>query len=539
MDYDKITREFVWRTPQKFNFAGDVLDTLAARVPDSTALYWVGIDGSRRKISFSAMSSASKRVANVLADAGLKRGDLVILIVGKIPIWWEAFSACIRMGLVVSPAPTSLTVRDLDYRIATAGAAAVIAERSLIEPFAESQKLKNVAVRYAVGGGARGWSDLDAALGTAGDVFETADTKAQEDSICYFTSGTTGYPKMTMHSHCSYGLGHETTGKYWLALDEGDVNWSISDTGWAKAAYGCYFAPWLRGAAIFVNEAPQFNPLDTISLLQSHPISSFCAPPTVYRMLVQLNLEDIRFPSLEHCVSAGEPLNPEVLRVWKRATGLSIREGYGQTETVILCATFPGMECRPGSMGKPAPGFDVQIIDAQGRIQETGIEGQIGVRVKPERPLGLFKEYRGDCERTASVFVGDWYLTGDRGYRDVDGYFWFVGRADDVIISSGYRIGPFEVESALQEHPAVLESAIVSSPDEVRGEVVKAFIILAEGFLPSSALIRDLQDHVKSLSAPFKYPRKIEFVTELPKTVSGKIRRVELRESEWKKAQGR
>lgn len=535
MEYNKIRDEFSWKRPKKFNFAGDVLDELAKKHSKSTALYWVAKDGKKREISFLEMSLASKRAANVLTDAGLTRGDLVILIVGKIPVWWEIFSACIRMGLVVSPAPTSITTRDLEYRIEMSGAAAVITEAALAEVLNDANGIRETKALFSVGGTLTGWQEFDAAMAIASDDYGYADTDGDEDSICYFTSGTTGHPKMTIHSHSSYGLGHEITGKYWLALNSGDLNWSMSDTGWAKAAYGCYFAPWLRGAAIFMSEAPQFDAVETIKLLQNHPISTFCAPPTVYRMLVQLGLNDVNFPNLKHCVSAGEPLNPEVLNVWKKATGYDIREGYGQTETVILCATLPGMECRPGSMGRPAPGFDVQIIDDRGLVQKPGIEGQIAVRVSPDRPLGLFKEYRADPERTKSVFLDEWYLTGDRGYRDPDGYFWFVSRADDVIISSGYRIGPFEVESALQEHSAVLESAVVSSPDEVRGEVVKAFIILAPGYSASTELIVEIQNYVKATTAPFKYPRQIEFVEQLPKTISGKIRRVELREREWGK----
>ncbi|RME65489.1 MAG: acyl-CoA synthetase, partial [Alphaproteobacteria bacterium] len=345
-------------------------------------------------------------------------------------------------------------------------------------------------------------------------------------------SGTTDYPKMAVHGH-GYAIGHLTTGRYWLDLQPGDLHWNVSDTGWAKAAWSSYFAPWLQGACVFADTRPGFDPRRTLDLLAAWPITSLCAAPTVYRMLVQQDLGRYRFAHLRHCVGAGEPLNPEVIAKWQRATGLVIRDGYGQTETTLLCGSFPPLAVRPGAMGRPAPGIALAVIDEDGQPLPPGEEGDIAVKVKPEPPAGLFKGYKDDAERTQACFKGEWYLTGDRAYRDDDGYFWFVARGDDVILSSGYRIGPFEVESALISHPAVAESAVVASPDPTRGEVVKAFVVLAAGFAPSDALKRALQDHVKSVTAPYKYPRKIAFVDSLPKTVSGKIRRVELRQKEW------
>jgi len=309
--------------------------------------------------------------------------------------------------------------------------------------------------------------------------------------------------------------------------------------GWAKAAWSNFFGPWGNGAALFIQDARgKFNAKETLDLLTRYPITTFCAPPTAYRLMVQEDLKSYQFMALRECVGAGEPLNPEVIASWRESTGLTIRDGYGQTETVLLCGNFPTEEIRPGSMGKPSPGFDVSIIDNDGAELGPNQEGDIAVRIKPERPLGLFKEYWRNPEAMERSFIGDWYLTGDRAYRDADGYFWFVGRADDVIISAGYRIGPFEVESALVEHPAVVESAVVASPDPVRGEIVKAFVILAPGYEPGDALVTELQDYVKSVTAPYKYPREIEFVTELPKTISGKIRRVELRDRERRAKMG-
>ena len=386
----------------------------------------------------------------------------------------------------------------------------------------------------SVDGGADGWIDYDSAMPLASAEFEAADTGADEDSLCYFTSGTTGYPKMCIQSQ-SYGLGHITTGKFWLDLNEDDLHWNISDTGWAKAAWSSFFGPWLCGAALFVHHTPGFDPDESLALFRRYPITTFCGAPTVYRMFVQCDLSVLEGIELRHCVGAGEPLNPEVIEQWQEATGMVIRDGYGQTESVILCGNMPMMEPRFGSMGKAMPGIELAVIDDEGNRLPPNREGDIALKVGPKRPLGLFKEYRGDPEKTAACFRGDWYITGDRATVDEDGYFWFVGRADDVILSSGYRIGPFEVESALLEHDQVVESAVVASPDEERGEVVKAFVVLAGGVEPDDSLVRELQDHVKKTTAPYKYPRRIEFVEQLPKTVSGKIRRVELRQREFSK----
>jgi acetyl-CoA synthetase/medium-chain acyl-CoA synthetase len=338
-------------------------------------------------------------------------------------------------------------------------------------------------------------------------------------------------PKMTLHTHASYGVGHRLTGRLWLDLDENDLHWNISDTGWAKAAWSSLFGPWSCGATIFVHaSAGKFQPQDVLTTLAAYPITTLCAAPTIYRCLVQLDLGAFRAKSLRHCVAAGEPLNPEVISTWRKATGLTIRDGYGQTETVLLCGNFPGIDVRAGSMGLPTPGFDLAAIDAEGNRLPPGVEGDIAVRVDPERPIGMFQEYWRNPEAMQQSFRGGWYRTGDCGRVDADGYFWFVGRADDVITSSAYRIGPFEVESALLEHASVAEAAVVGKPDSLRGEIVKAFVVLASGWQPGDELVRTLQEHVKRTTAPYKYPREIEFLDELPKTVSGKIRRNVLRE---------
>jgi acyl-coenzyme A synthetase/AMP-(fatty) acid ligase len=533
-DYGTTYAEFAWRRPASFNFARDVIDAWAAENPEKLAMLWVDDAGSEERRTYAQFSRASGKLCNVLSGEGVRRGDVVIVMLGRRIEWWEVLTACLRMGAVAAPATLQLTAKDIEYRVNAAEAACFITDA------AHAAKLEAVAKtcpslksRILVGGQREGWTAYSDAVAKAVEDFPAADTASDENAICYFTSGTTGYPKMAMHTHASYPLAHETTGRFWLDQRPSDLHWNISDTGWAKAAWSSYFGPWYCGSAVFVHHTEGFDPVRTLQLLQRYPITTVCGAPTLYRMLVLQDLAKYRFPALRHCVGAGEPLNPEVIATWKEMTGLTIRDGYGQTETVLLCGSFPCLEPRPGSMGKPAPGIDLRVIDGRGNLSPPHTEGELAVRIRPERPLGLFKEYWRDPERTAASFQGDWYLTGDRAYVDDEGYFWFVGRSDDVILSSGYRIGPFEVESALLEHPAVAESAVVSSPDETRGEVVKAFVILAPGYEGSDALRAELQKHVKNVTAPYKYPRSLEFVETLPKTVSGKIRRVELREREW------
>lgn len=535
-DYEATRAAFKLEKPERFNFARDVIDHWASQDPDKLAIWWVDDAGREEKRSFAQIATASCKLANALSALGIVRGDVVCVVLGRQLEWWEIFTACLRMGAIVAPGTTQLTAKDLQYRINTAKAACVITDA------ANAPKVEDIAAqcpslkaRLIVGGQRPGWTGYTDAVAAADDRFATADTGSDEEAIVYFTSGTVGFPKMAVHTHASYPLGHQVTGRFWLDLKPEDLHWNISDTGWAKAAWSSFFGPWICGAAVFVHHTDRFEPVKTLELLQRYPVTTVCGAPTIYRMLVLQDLSGYRFATLRHCVGAGEPLNPEVIEIWRRATGLVIRDGYGQTETVLLCGSFPCIEPRFGSMGKPTPGIDLEVIDEQGNVLPANAEGDIAVKVSPQRPIGLFKEYWKEPERTAACFRNGWYLTGDRAYKDEDGYFWFVGRADDVILTSGYRIGPFEVESALIEHPAVAESAVVSSPDPTRGEVVKAFVILRPGVTGSEELAKELQDYVKKVTAPYKYPRKIEFVETLPKTVSGKIRRVELRKQEWGK----
>ncbi|HUY77708.1 MAG TPA: AMP-binding protein [Ktedonobacterales bacterium] len=541
-NYQQARRDFSWDVSPNYNFA---LDTIGewARDPEKLAMLWVGQDGSDARYTFAYFAEQSSRAAHALAGLGVQKGDRVLLMLPRLPQWWETMLGLMKLGAIGIPCTTLLTPKDIQYRAEIAEAVALVTDRSGAAKLAQVRaNCPTIRVAVVVDDP----SDApDAPLpadavsyraiteAAAPDWTERR-TRASDPCLIYFTSGTVGYPKMVLHTHASYPIGHtRVTGRYWLDLRPSDLHWNLSEMGWAKAAWSNFFGPWGDGAALFIQDARgKFNAKETLDYLTQYPITTFCAPPTAYRLLVQEDLSAYQLPALRHCVGAGEPLNPEVIDAWQKGTGLMIHDGYGQTETVLICGNFPGEEIRPGSMGKPSPGFELAVIDHDGGEVGPNQEGDIAIRVKPKRPLGMFVEYWRNPEAMARSFKGDWYLTGDRAYRDADGYFWFVGRADDVIISAGYRIGPFEVESALVEHPAVLESAVVASPDPVRGEIVKAFVILAPGYAPSDELATELQNYVKSVTAPYKYPREIEFVTELPKTISGKIRRVELRDRE-------
>lgn len=531
--YEEARAQFSLPRHEHFNFAVDVIDRWAEQTPDKLAMLWVNDEGVEQRLSFNDISDRSKQAANFLQDAGVKRGDTVIVMLGRQQAWWEIMTACLRMGAVVSPGTTQLSSNDIAYRVNATEASCIITDVDNAPKLAGLKaQCSSLGQLVCVGGDFPACLNYDEQTEKANTHFAAVVTSANEDALCYFTSGTTGYPKMCIHNHI-YALGHTTTGKYWLDLKADDLHWNLSDTGWAKAAWSSYFAPWLQGAAIFVHHTAGFDVCSSLAMFERFDITTFCAAPTVYRMFVQQDLSECSFNKLRHCVGAGEPLNPEVIEVWKAASGITIYDGYGQTESVILCGNIPGVEPKFGSMGKPMPGIDLAVIDENGELVAQGVEGDIAVNVNPMPPLGLFKEYKHQADKTKACFRGDWYITGDRATVDEDGYFWFVSRADDVILSSGYRIGPFEVESALLEHAAVVESAVVSSPDAERGEVVKAFVVLADSAQADEPLKKAIQEHVKTVTAPYKYPRKIEFVESLPKTVSGKIRRVELREQEW------
>ena len=546
-DYEAERRSFRLEVPEYFNFATDVIGKWA-RDPTKPAMLWIGQHGEERGLTFAYFAEYSSRAANAFSKLGIKKGDRVLVMLPRIPEWWESVLGLMKIGAIPVPCTTLLTPKDIQFRAEVAEASAIITDNEGAAKFDQVRSecpTVNVAIVVEPNAdmGREGWVNYAQVVDEASPEFTGEKTRSDDPCLVYFTSGTVGYPKMVLHTQASYPIGHTITGKYWLDLHEGDLFWNLSETGWAKFAWSNLFGPWSQGTAMFIQDARgKFNPIETLEMLNKYPITTLCAPPTAYRMLVldePMKYMKANPPkALRHCVGAGEPLNPEVIKVWEDETGMTIRDGYGQTETVLLCANFPPVQVKPGSMGKPSPGFDVEVIDHDGNPLPPGKEGDIAVRIKPNRPTWMFKEYWRNPDATNACIRGDWYITGDRAYKDEDGYFWFVGRADDVIISAGYRIGPFEVESALKEHPAVAESAVVASPDEMRGEIVKAYVILAPGYTASPELASELQEHVKKVTAPYKYPREIEFVDTLPKTISGKIRRVELRERERQKKQG-
>lgn len=515
----------------RFNFLRDIFWAWAEVQPEQQALLWIGPDDEEQSFTFSEMRMRAAKAAAVLSAVGVQKGDTVLIILGRDQAWWEIMLACIQIGAIASPGTTLLSAKDITFRISSTNAKAIISNVDCVENIeAALSAQRSVAKQVLVDGERPGWIDYQSAHKDAKPYDSVADTLMDDDGLCFFTSGTTGHPKIAMHAQ-SYPLGHLVTGRDWLKLKQGDLCWNMSDTGWAKAAWSSFFAPWMCGATIMAHMTKGFDARQSLRLLEAKPVHTLCAPPTAYRMFVQEDLEEFDFSHLQRCTAAGEPLNPEVLQVWENATGRQILDGYGQSETALLCANLEESAVKAGSMGLPVGSISMSVVDEDGNSLPDREEGDIAVAVSP-KPYGLFKGYQGYSDRTSEVFRGSWYLTGDRAYRDEDGYFWFVGRADDVILSAGYRIGPFEVESALLTHPAVAECGVVASPDAVRGEVVKAFVVLAKGYAGSEQLTQELKDHVKTVTAPYKYPRRIEYLDSLPKTISGKILRKDLRSRE-------
>ncbi|MBS1844811.1 MAG: AMP-binding protein [Actinobacteria bacterium] len=531
-DYDAESASFRLEVPETFNPVLDIVESWATEAPDGLAL--VSLDGEGGVVaeqSVADLARESRRAARALSDAGIGKGDRVFIMLPRVPAWYTAMLGAIRLGAVVMPGPNMLTPRDIDYRIGASGAVAAITDASGAERLDAAGELDGLRLKIAWGGADEGWEDIDAMLDAAGDgETPTEPTKATDPMIVFFTSGTVSYPKMVQQP-CSYGMGHTTTARFWHDLRQGDRHWTVSDTGWAKAAWGGLFGQWHERATV-VQVALGKPDADTVlGIVAGADITSFCAPPTLYRLLVQGDFSKHDLSSLRHCTSAGEPLNPEVIRAWSDGTGgLTVYDGYGQSETVAMVANYRCLPVRPGSMGKPVPGWDVDVFDEEGVRCEDDTVGNIAVRLDGARPVGLFDEYVGDDAATARSFRNGLYYSGDKAWRDGDGYLWFEGRDDDVITSAAYRIGPFEVESALVEHEAVMEAAVVGKDDPERTQIVCAFVILAAGQKGSPKLAKELQDFAKNLTAPYKYPREIHFVDELPKTISGKIRRSELRD---------
>jgi acyl-coenzyme A synthetase/AMP-(fatty) acid ligase len=533
--YEKLYLEFGWQIPEFFNF-GDVIDQFAAD-PARIALLWEDAEGNRARLTFADIRNQSNQIANVLTGLGIKRGDPVMLVLPRITLWQGAYIGALKIGALVIPCDAGLRERDLIYRANHAGAVVIIAGPGSVEMIADLRTECPSLRHYLVAGSARaGWVSLRDAMNHATMAFAPVRSLSNEPAICYYTSGTSKDPKAVLHSH-SYIYTQRLGGSLWLDLKPGETHWTTSDTGWAKAAYGLIFGPWMNGVTTFMYNGPADAPKQ-LELLSRYQIKTFCATPSEYRMLIAEDSAKNPLPSLRHCTAGGEPLNSEVVEGWRHRYHLTIHDGYGQTETGIIVANLPMMEVKPGSMGRPFPGFDVRVVAENLSECYVDMVGEVAIRVVPQRPPSLMLGYWKDDAENESVFFRDFYLTGDFAYRDADGYLWFVGRADDVINSAGYRIGPFEVESVLLEHPAVMETAVVGSPDPDRGTIVKAFVKCKPGVERTFLLAHELQQHVKRVTAEYKYPQEIEFVDELPKTVSGKIRRVELRQLEERRKLG-
>lgn len=541
-DYDDFYRHFRLHVPKNFNFAYNIVDEYARLDPQKRAMVWCDDLGGEEFFTFGDIKRISDKTANYFLSLGIGKGDRVLVILQRRHEYWTTLMALSKIGAIGIPATHMLMEKDLVYRMEKASVKMVVAvnEPELCNNIRSAAEKVACVKHLASVGKYEGFRDFDADVEAQPDTLENlaykAERKADDILLLYFTSGTTGMPKMVCLSQ-RYTLGHIVTARFWHKCEDGGLHFTLAETGWAKASWGKLFGQWACGSALFVYDFHgKFEPDDLMNHIAKYKITTFCAPPTVYRFMIKTDLSKYDLSSIRYMMTAGEALNPEIYKQIVQKTGHKIYEGFGQTETTVVCATFPGLvDIRPGSMGKPSPLYDVQLLDDNGAPVETGA-GEICIRLREEQQ-GLFSGYYNDPALTETVIYDGYYHLGDLAYRDTDGYYWFVGRKDDIIKSSGYRIGPFEVESALMEHPAVLECAITGVPDTegVRGQLVKATIVLAKGYEPSDALVKELQNHVKKTTAPYKYPRVVEFVTELPKTISGKIRRVEIRETDSEK----
>ena len=536
--YEEFFDRFEIRIPEHFNFAYDVVDEIAVRTPEKIAMVWCDDKGGEAVFTFGQMKHFSDRAANFFRSIGIRKGDPVMLILKRRYEYWFCTLALNKIGAITIPATHLLSTKDIIYRNNAADIKMIVCvPESEVVRHVEEAEPKSPTLRFKalIGESREGWLNLTEEIEKSAATFDRSaleeQTSVNDTMLLYFTSGTTGMPKMVNHNF-AYPLGHILTAKYWQNVQDNGLHFTVADTGWAKSAWGKIYGQWLSGCAVMTYDYDKFVPKHLMKVIEKYHVTSFCAPPTIYRFLIKEDLKQFDLKHLQYCVVAGEPLNPEVYKQFLEATGIRLMEGYGQTECTVAVATYSWMEPKPGSMGKPSPGYDIDLIDSDGKICEVGEIGQIVIYTKKRKPVGMFDGYFRDDDLTKKVWQNDIYYTGDTAWRDEDGYFWFVGRADDIIKSSGYRIGPFEVESALLEHPAVLECAITAVPDPERGQIVKATVVLSKNYQPGDKLARELQDHVKKVTAPYKYPRIVEFVPELPKTISGKIRRVQIRGEE-------
>ncbi len=543
-DYGYLPREteggFDWdlKAPEYYNFATDVIDRIGREQRNKLAMIWADQSGREKKFTFHDFSALSNQAANLLLEQGLGTGDRVFLLLPRIPEWWIFSLACMKIGAVFCPSPVLLTAHDIKHRICYGGFKAVVANQEnagkVDEIVHDCDSLKKLIV---TDGDRPGWVSYESAIDSPSRLSRSAvlntlnfRARAKDPLLLIFTSGTSKMPKLVMHTH-DYPIGHLVTARLWQGLNDNDVHYTVSDTGWGKNLWGNFYGQWMCGACLFIFDIHgKFHADDLLPLIEKYEITSFCAPPTVYRMLVLHDLKKFNFKSLRTCTAAGEPLHAETCRLWTEGTGIPIREAYGQTETAAMIGNYVDVPPRVGSMGKAAPNWHIELHDDDGHVVPIGEIGRIAVRIaNGERPLGLIERYDGSEAENSMFFVNGYYYTGDKARIDSDGYFWFCGRNDDIIKSSGYRISPLEVEEAIMTHPAVQEVAVVGAPDTLRGMVIKAYIVLKSGVVGGDTLVRDIQRHTREETAPYKYPREIEFVEALPKSFSGKIKREILR----------
>ena len=533
--FNGLLDHFETVVPDNFNFSYDVIDEIGKNEPERRAMLWCNDAGEEHTFSFGDIMRGSSKAANILAAQGIGKGDKVMLILRRHWQFWFILPALHKLGAVGVPATHLLTKKDIVYRCEQAEVKGIVctAMGETADHVDDAMpECPTVKMLMTVNGKRDGWLDFDELLGDASDEFERRETLATDDMLLYFTSGTSGMPKMVVHDY-AYPLAHIVTAKYWQNVNPDGLHLTISDTGWMKSMWGKLYGQWLMEAGIFVCDFEKFTPAELLPLFAKYHITTFCAPPTMFRFFIKEDLSKFDLSSLEYACIAGEALNPEVYEQFYKATGLKLMEGFGQTETTLTVFNQRGTTPKPGSMGKPSPAYNVDIFDPEGNPVPSGTVGEICLRLSDTKQCGLFKHYYKDTTGLLDNVIHDGlYHTGDTAWRDEDGYIWYVGRTDDIIKSSGYRIGPFEIESVLITHPSVLECAITGVPDPIRGQVVKATIVLAKGYTASDELKKELQNYVKQQTAPYKYPRVVEFVDELPKTISGKIRRVEIRQDD-------
>jgi acetyl-CoA synthetase len=534
--YEDFSDNFRIEPPENFNFGYDVVDEWARVEPEKRALVWCDDDGGQRTYTFTEISRLSDQAANAFSELGVAKGSVVMVVLRRRWEYWVVATALCKLGAILIPASLQLTTKDIIYRVDSAGVEMVVCvddDYVIAQMEGAFPECPTIRDKVIVAGSRAGWLGFNELIAGASAEWArpsgAAATANDDTMMIYFTSGTTGLAKMVKHNFV-HPLGHILTAKYWQQVQEDTLHMSVSDSGWAKFGWGKIYGQWICGATVFGYDMKKFVPAELLGKIVEYGLTTFCAPPTMYRFMLQEDVSAFDLSCVANFTTAGEPLNPEVTKRWEEFTGKKIREGFGQTESVVLIATFPWVDPKPGSMGMPSPLYNMKLIDEEGRICADGEEGEICVTgLKEAWPPGLFTGYYRDPERTERAVGGEYYNTMDVAWRDSDGYYFFVGRNDDVIKCSGYRIGPFEVESALIEHPGVVECAVTAAPDEMRGLVVKATCVLAKGWEPSEELVKELQAHVKKTTAPYKYPRIVEFVDELPKTLGGKIKRAQIR----------